>query len=309
MRVLRLKNSNAVPELIEDSAPRPHPGKCELLIRVHAAGVTRSELEWYPTTHTKSGDQRVGAIPSHEFSGTVTALGECVGNLELGRPVFGMNDWFADGAAAEYCIAPFFAVAPKPEHLTHAEAASVPISALTAWQGLIDRAKIQAGDRILVHGGAGSVGMFAVQLSRLHGAHVTATASEENAAFVKQLGADVVIRRDSAFEDMARDMDVVFDTVGGDVLRRSWGVLKSSGRMVTIAADEEGTSDERTKTAFFIVEPNHKQLSLVSAMLDAGTLRACMDTAFPLTRAADAYLGHLPGHHRGKVVVTITQDN
>ena len=147
---------------------------------------------------------------------------------------------FSNGAMAEYCIAPSSAVALKPSRLSHNEAASVPMGALTAWQGLFDRARLQAGERVLVHGGAGAVGVYVVQLARLHGAHVVATASGADAAFVRELGAEQVIDYQAAkFEQIVTGMDVVFDTVGGETLQRSWSVLKTHGRMVTIVSDEQ----------------------------------------------------------------------
>jgi NADPH:quinone reductase-like Zn-dependent oxidoreductase len=310
VKVLRFNEAKAVPVLTPGRAPMPSPDQYELLIRVCAAGIIPAEVEWYPTSHTKSGGPRSGAIPSHEFSGVVAGLGDGVGSLELGRAVFGMNDWFADGAIAEYCIAPFHAVAPKPSRLTHTEAASVPISALTAWQGLLDRAHLEPGERVLVHGAAGAVGTFAVQLARRNGAHVIATASEANAEFVKELGAEQVIDyRTTRFEDIAAGVDVVFDTVGGEVLQRSWSVLRPGGRLVTIASGEENQTDARTKAAFFIVEPDQRQLSIVAVMLDSGQLRTVVDTAVPLERARDAFADKKPGIHRGKVVVTIAEAN
>ena len=137
----------------------------------------RPNCIWYPTSHTKTGEKRTAAVPGHEFSGVIAALGADVEGFEVGREVYGMNDWFADGATAEYCLAQPAAVAPKPPRLTHIEAASVPIAALTAWQGLVERARLQPGESVLIHGGAGAVGLFAVQLARLRGAHVIATAS------------------------------------------------------------------------------------------------------------------------------------
>lgn len=308
MKVVRM--TGARPPLVQDSAARPEPGAGELLIRVSAAGVTPTELGWYPTLHTRTGEPRAGAIPAHEFSGAIAEVGHDVGLLEVGREVYGMNDWFSQGALAEYCIAPFFAVAPKPAVLSHADAASVPISALTAWQGLLDRAHLKSGDRVLVHGAAGAVGIFAVQLARLHGAHVTATASQTNAEFVRSLGAEQVIDyRSGRFEEHAGPMDVVFDTVGGETLQRSWSVLKPDGRMVTIASSEEDPADPRNKAAFFIVEPNQKQLCLVAALLESGKLRTVVDTVVPLAGAADAYSGKLPRQHRGKMVVAIANAN
>ena len=310
MRVVRVTDSEPGTRLAQGTAPEPSPGKFELLIRVCAAGIIPTELGWYPTTHTKSGDPRLGAIPSHQFSGVVAGIGDGVGSLELGRAVFGMNDWFADGAVAEYCIAPFHAVAPKPSRLTHTEAASVPISALTAWQGLLDRARLQPGERVLIHGAAGAVGSFAVQLAHRNGARAIATASQRDADFVKELGAEEVIDyRTSSFEESAAGVDVVFDTVGGDVLRRSWSVLRPGGRMVTIASSAESAMDARTKAAFFIVEPNQKQLSIVADLLDRGELRTVVDAAIPLVRAKEAFADSRPGRHRGKVVVTIAEVN
>ena len=181
---------------------------------------------------------------------------------------------------------------PSRRLLSHADAASVPISALTAWQGLLDRARLKSGDRVLVHGGAGAVGIFAVQLARLHGAHVTATASEANAEFVRSLGAEQVIDYRSGTVRRARRPD------GRGVRHRGrrnaaalLECLKPDGRMVTIASSEENPTDARTKAAFFIVEPNQKQLCLVADLLETGRLRTVVDTVVPLASAADAYSG------------------
>ena len=305
MRSVSLAESNQAPVVKENAVP-PQPGRGELLIRVCAAAVMPTEIFWYPTTHRKNGEKRTGAIPGHEFAGVVTAIGEDVGSLEIGREVFGMNDWFSDGAMAEYCVAPFFAVAPKPPRLSYVEAASVPISALTAWQGLFDRAKLRPGERVLVHGGAGAVGIFAIQLARLHGARVIATTSSPNAELVTSLGAEQVIDyREQRFEECVNEVDVVFDTVGGETLERSWGILRPGGRMVTIVSTAEDSRDPRVKQAFFIVEPNQKQLVEIGDLLDDGRLRTVVDAVVPLWRAPEAYAGKEPRHHRGKVVVDV----
>lgn len=306
MRAMRVVQSVEGPVLKDGSAVQPAPGVGELLIRVCAAGVTTTELPWYPTSHNKDGSARVGAVPGHEFSGVVPGAGDEAGRVEIGQDVFGMNDWFADGALAEFCIAPLSSVAAKPRNLSHAEAASVPIGALTAWQGLFDHAKLQSGERVLVHGGAGAVGVFAIQLARLHGAHVIATASAGNLDFVASLGAEKVIDyKKSRFEDSAKDVDVVFDTVGGETLERSWGVLGPRGRLVTIASSAENTIDERVKEAFFIMEPNRKQLTEVAEMLEAGRMRAVVDTVIPLSQAPDAFAGRVKRSGRGKIVVEV----
>ena len=307
MKAMRLSDSAQVPVLVEENVPQPQPGRGELLVQIYAAGVTSKELLWYPTTHNKNGGRRSRAVPGHEFSGVIASVGEDVVGFDIGQEVFGMNDWFSDGAMAEYCIAQPSSVAQKPSRLTHAEAASVPIGALTAWQGLFDRAKLQPEEHVLVHGGAGAVGIFAIQLARFQGAHVTATASARNLAFVSALGAERIIDYQAIrFEENVREMDVVFDTVGAETLQRSWSVLKSGGRMITIAADSEATTDKRVKQAFFIVEPNHEQLIQIGDLLDAGHLHTVVDVVLPFAQASAAYTGKVEQRRgRGKLVVAV----
>ena len=290
MRAVQIIRVQPEPMLAEADVPVPAPREGEVLIRVHAAGVTPTELLWSPTTQNKDGSPRNRAIPGHEFSGVVAALGKEIKDFSIGDEVFGMNDWFVDGATADYCTAPATSLAHKPKCLTHAEAAAVPIGALTAWQGLNDHAKLQAWERILVHGGAGAVGTFCIQLARHRGAKVIATASTRNVGFVSRIGADQVIDYAmDAFDRIVRGVDVVFDTVGGETLRRSWSVLKPGGRLVTVAADSENTNDAREKKAFFIVEPNHKQLTEIGEMLESGQLRVFVDEEVPFSSAAAAY--------------------
>ena len=222
MRSMRLNETAGSPVLVEKETSRPEPGRGEVLVRVSFAGITPTELAWYPTSHTRTGARRTGAVPAHEFSGEISAIGEGVAGLSTGDRVFGMNDWFADGALAEFCTTRTEWIAPMPQRLSDSEAASVPIGALTAWQGLFDRARLHAGESVLVHGGAGAVGLFAVQLARWRGAHVIATASARNLEFVRELGANEVLEYTAVrFEDKTGPIDVVFDAVGGDTLERS----------------------------------------------------------------------------------------
>jgi|SRR5450631_1368677 len=309
MKAMRFTDASSAILLIAAELPRPVPAAGEILIRVVAAGITPAELGWYPTSHTKDGRERKGAVPGHEFSGVVEAVGEGVVEPEIGDEVFGLNDWFSEGALAEYCLSVPGAVALKPAVLSHVEAATVPIGALTAWQGLFDRAKLKAGERVLVHGAAGGVGVFAVQLAKLRGAHVVATASQRNLDFVKDLGAEEVIDyRAARFEEHAKEVDVVFDAVGGDTLRRSWQVLSAKGRLVTIASGEE-PAEERTKQAFFIVEPNQKQLGETGRMLEQHRLRTFVDAVVPLADAAMTFMGAVRhGQGRGKLVVAVAGD-
>jgi NADPH:quinone reductase-like Zn-dependent oxidoreductase len=307
MKVARFNDSLDSPALIAGTAPVPQPGRGELLIRVHAAGVTPTELQWYTTTHTREGGRRTGAILGHEFSGVVEAAGADANQGQIGQEVLGMNDWFADGATAEYCTTASTSVALKPRRLSHPEAAIVPIGALTAWQGLFDRANLKSGERVLIHGGSGAVGVFAIQLARQAGAHVITSASRRNFDFLAKLGANEMIDyRSDRFEDRAADLDVVFDAVGGETLERSWRLLKPSGRMVTIAADSEGSKDERIEKAFFIVEPNQQELAEISRLLDTGELQCFVDAIVPFAQASDAYFGAIEQRRgRGKLVVSI----
>lgn len=309
MRVWQISGNDSGPPLKPGELPRPVPGPGEVLVRVQAAGVTPTELVWYPSTHTKDGGVRSLAVPGHEFSGTIEAIGDNGGDggLHVGQDVYGMNDWFAEGATAEFCIARPEAIASKPAKLSHAQAASVPIGALTAWQGLFDKAELQPGEQVLIHGGSGAVGLYAVQLAKRHGARVTTTASARNADLLRRLGAERVIDYSSeAFETLLSKVDVIFDGVGGQTLDRSWQVLAPAGRLVTIAADSEHTTDERVKAAFFIVEPSQTQLAQIGELLDRDELQPFVDAEVPFAAAGDAYAGKVANRSgRGKVVIAI----
>jgi NADPH:quinone reductase-like Zn-dependent oxidoreductase len=303
MNAWQCDDSRPLPGLEQAVVKTPEPQPGEVLIRVHAVGVTRTELSWEPTTQTKSGANRRHAIPGHEFSGTTAAIGSGADGI-VGQEVFGMNDWYAQGATAEFCSAPPSAIAPKPARLTHVEAASIPIAALTAWQGLFDRAQLQAGQRVLIHGGAGAVGVFAIQLARWRGAQILTTASGHDRDFLLQLGAGQIIDyHTQRFEDVAKNVDVVFDAVGGSTLQRSWNALAPGGRLVTIVSAGESSDDQRTKNAFFIVEPNRQQLGDIAAMLDAGQLRPVVGVVIPFASAPMAY--SRDSRHPGKTVVTL----
>src|SRR5262245_21983882 len=287
-----------------EEAPEPRPGDGEVLVRVHAAGVIQTELSWVPTWTTQSGEPRpLPVIPGHEFSGEISAVAAGVRDVGVGDLVYGLNDWYRNGASAEYCVARVADFARKPSSVDHVHAAATPISALTAWQGLIERAGLAAGQRVLIHGAAGGVGAFAVQLGRWRGGGVIGRGSAGNLDFVRSLGADEVIDyRAERFEDVVRDMDVVFDTVGGETLERSWGVIKLGGRLVTVAASGESTADERIRAAYFIVEPSRAQLAEIARLIDGGVLRPVVGAVFLLAEARQAYQ-YKPV--RGKIVLRV----
>jgi NADPH:quinone reductase-like Zn-dependent oxidoreductase len=214
-----------------------------------------------------------------------------------------------DGAEAEYTIALPSELAPKPRTLDDVQAAAVPLSALTAWQALFGHARVSRGQRVLVHGAAGGVGTYAVQLARWAGAQVLATASARNTDFLRDLGADLVIDyATTRFEEVAHDVDVVFDMVGGDTLTRSWQVVRDGGIVVSVVSPRPTGPAPRpgVRFAWFIVEPSGEQLRQIGGLIDAGQVRPIVDRVFPLADARGAYDAGRRGHPRGKIVLTIS---
>lgn len=286
--------------------PRPSPGPGEVLVRVRATAVTPTEFGWYPTFNTQDGAPRpFPVVPGHEFAGVVVQVGRGVEGLAVGDSVYGLNDWFANGALAEYTVAPAATLAPAPASLSPTQAAVVPISALTAWQALVVRGGVQSGQRVLIHGAAGGVGVFAMQLARQRHARIIATASAGNLDFVRALGADEVIDyRTVPFESVVRDVDFVLDTVGGGTLARSWEVLRPGGRLVTLAAPVPGAS-ERDRRAFMLVTANPIQLREITRLLDVGEWHAFVHEEHPLSAARAAYARARQGRMRGKIALRV----
>jgi NADPH:quinone reductase-like Zn-dependent oxidoreductase len=292
--------------LVLGEIPRPTPNDGEVLIKVYATAVMPTELDWMPTFNQPSGAPRPFPIVlSHEFSGVVESVGPKVNDFRAGDEVFGLNDWFANGAQAEYCVAAATSLARKPKSIDHAEAAVVPISALTAWQALIEKGQLERNQRVLIHGAAGGVGTFAVQLARWRGAHVTVTASPINTEFVRALGADVIIDyHTTRFEEVICDVDLVLDGVGGETLKRSWGVLKPTGKLVTIVGAQDAP-DQRSREAFMLVRADGRQLAQIGRMIDSGELRVFVDAVYSLADATEAYAHAQESGKRGKIALDV----
>jgi NADPH:quinone reductase-like Zn-dependent oxidoreductase len=309
MKAIYLERKGGPESLVAGEIPRPSPQAGEVLIRVHATSIMPTELEWDPTFHQRTGEPRPFPIVlSHEFSGVVESVGPGVAGFGAGDEVHGINDWYANGAQAEYCVAAATSLAPKPRSLKHTESAVVPISALTAWQGLFEKTQLERKQRVLIHGAAGGVGAFAVQFARWRGAQVTATASAANVEFVRALGADQVIDyHTTRFEEVICDVDVVFDGVGGDTLKRYWGVLKEKGKLVTIVSGQDA-ADRRAQEAFFIVRADGPQLAQIGRMIDAGEIRVFLGAVYPLADARDAYARAEQGNLRGKIALSVVED-
>jgi NADPH:quinone reductase-like Zn-dependent oxidoreductase len=303
MRAVRLHPPGGPTRLVIEQMATPRPAAGEALVRVHAAAITRDELDW-PT-------DRLPAIPSYEFSGVVAAVAGDVEEPPVGTAVYALGDFDRDGAAADYTVVPAGLLAPKPATLGHVESAAVPLAALSAWQALFDHGRLREGQRVLVHGGAGGVGGFAVQLARWRGAHVAATASTGNVAAARRLGADQVVDHLAGrFEDAVGQVDLVVDTVGGERLRRSPAVLRRGGRLVSVAEtpSAEDAAARGITAVYFVVTPNREQLVELAGLIDGGELRPTVDRVFPLANARAAFQLSLGDHRPGKIVLRVADE-
>jgi len=308
MKAVRIHQRGGPEQLIYEDAPKPQPGPGDALVRVYACAITPTELSWSETYTTCDGADRLPSIPGHELSGVVETVTPDVADTRAGEAVYGLTDFCRDGAAADYIAVRAGDLAPKPRNLSHSQAAAVPLSALTAWQALFDHAGLARGQRVLIHGAAGGVGTYAVQLARRRGAYVIGTSRADNAAFLRSLGANEVIDYTAVrFEDKVRDLDVVLDTVGGDTLERSWGVLRRGGVLITIVGSIPADKAARygVRSVFFIVKPSRPQLVEIAHLIEAGELRPIIEAAFPLAGARQAFERGLGGHNRGKLVLQV----
>jgi NADPH:quinone reductase-like Zn-dependent oxidoreductase len=308
MKAVRVHQPVGPASLVYEDVLVPALTPGDALVRVHAAGISPAEFTW-SIWETPDGRSRLPAIPSHEVSGVVAAVAPGVRDVAVGEAVYALTDFFRDGAAAEYVAVQAADLAPKPRTLDHAQAAATPLSGLTAWQALFDHAHLAPGQRVLIHGAAGGVGSFAVQLAHWCGAHVIGTASARNLQFVRELGADEVIDyRATPFESVLRDVDVVFDTIGGSTLERSWSVLRRDGVLVTIVRppSPEWASGQEARGVFFIVEPRREQLIELGRLIDTGTLAPVVEAVLPLAQAREAYERGAREHPRGKLVLAVT---
>ena len=308
MRAIHIRGRGGPAQLVYGEAPKPALAAGDALVRVCATGITPAELSWAETYQNADGSGRIPSIPGHEVSGVVEALAPGVSDLRVGDEVYGLTDFARDGAAAEYVAVRARNLAPKPRTMDHAHAAAVPLSALTAWQALFDHGGLAEGQRVLIHGAAGGVGTFAVQLARWRRAQVIATAAQRDFEFLRQIGTDVVIDfATERFEDKIHDVDVVLDTIGGSTLERSWGVVKPGGTLVTLVAPVSAGSGARhgVNAVFFIVQPSRTELSEITRLIDEHAVQAIVADVVPLIQARDAFERGLKGHVRGKLVLQV----
>jgi NADPH:quinone reductase-like Zn-dependent oxidoreductase/photosystem II stability/assembly factor-like uncharacterized protein/alpha-beta hydrolase superfamily lysophospholipase len=308
MKAVRIHDYGDASRLTFEDAPVPVPAAGEMLVRVRAAGV--NPVDW----KIRSGMFRGGidfAMPAtlgFDVAGEVEAVGDGVSRFRAGDRVFAFLALSRGGGYAQRAIVKESEAAAVPASLDLAGAGATPLAALTAWQSLFGIAKLEKGQTVLIHGGAGGVGHFAVQLARWKGARVIATASAENAAFVKGLGADEVIDyKAMRFEDAARDVDVVLDTVGGETTNRSAAVLRRGGILVSIAGDPDPAlfAARGARVAGHLVEPNGEQLAEIATLIESGAVKPHVATRMPLKDAAKAHTLSETGHSRGKIVLEV----
>jgi NADPH:quinone reductase-like Zn-dependent oxidoreductase len=281
----------------------PHAGENDVIVRVHAAGFTPGELEWPATWVDRAGRDRTPTIPGHEVSGVIAELGYGTTGLTVGQRVFGLTDWTRNGTLAEYVAVEARNLAPLSAGIDHTVAAALPISGLTAWQGLFERGRLATGQTVLIHGAAGGVGSIAVQLAHEAGARVIGSGRTAQREAVLDLGADAFLELQlDRLEDIGQ-VDVVFDVIGGEILDRSARLVRSGGALVTIAEPPRVRPDN-ARAVFFVVEPDRGSLVALERRLRDGRLRPVVGAVCPLAEALSAFAS--ARRTRGKTIIRIT---
>ena len=307
MKAARIHRFGPPDVIVLEDVPRPSPDLDQVLIRVAAAGVG-------PWDALIREQKSVVSVPlpltlGSDIAGVVDTVGSSVHNVQPGDAVYGATNPQFVGGYAEYALASADMIAIKPKSLTFEEAASVPVVAVTAWQMLFDYGKAQAGQSVLIHGAAGNVGAYAVQLARLAGLRIFAAASSKDASFVTSLGADKVIDYTTMqFEDHVSKVDIVLDMVGGDTRKRSFQVIKPGGILVSVVSDDppESHAANGVRSAFFLVEVTTQRLERLTELFDRGELKTRVGTVLPLgdARSAHEMLNGAP-HKSGKIVLSV----
>jgi NADPH:quinone reductase-like Zn-dependent oxidoreductase len=309
MMALRAHSRGGPEVLVYERAPKPVPSATEALIAVDAASITFAELGW-DETWERDGHSRLPIIPSHEVAGVIREVGSETQGWTPGDRVYGLIPFDLDGAAAEFVSVEASILAKAPISVSAVESAATPLAALTAWQGLLDHGELQAGQRVLIHGGGGGVGIFAVQLAHHFGAEVSVTARKADTDLLVGLGADHVIDfAATQFDALGQRYDVVFDAVGGDVLDRSFAVTRRGGRLITLMAppSAERAAEFDVTATFFIVSPNPTQLASIARLIDDARLRVIVAATFPLAEGRRAFeSGFEHGRAPGKTVLRVS---
>jgi NADPH:quinone reductase-like Zn-dependent oxidoreductase len=298
------------PEVLKfEEVLRPEPKENEALVRVIASGVNPADPLTLSGKYAREFGTHLPLIPGYDIAGVVEKTGAKVTKLKAGDAVYGYPTF--GGGWAEYVTVTEGEVAGKPASLSFTEAAAVPMGALTAWQALVDVAQLRAGQTILIHGGSGGVGSFAVQIAKARGARAIATASTENQDLLKQLGADVAIDyTKTRFEEIAEDVDAVLDPVGKETLARSYDVVKRGGIVMSLVArPDRGELEKRgIRGAAISVHPDAEDLAEIAQLIDAGKIKPIVTQVLPLSEAIAAQRQAATHHTRGKLVLRIADD-
>jgi NADPH:quinone reductase-like Zn-dependent oxidoreductase len=289
VRAITVRDRDAgVSGLTLSEVPYPHAAENDVVVAVHAAGFTPGELDWPATWTDRAGRDRTPSIPGHELSGVVVELGYGTTGLSVGQRVFGLSDWARDGSLAEHVAVEARNLAPLAADIDHTVAAALPISGLTAWQGLFDHGHLTTGQTVLVHGAAGGVGSIAVQLARDVGACVIGTGRAADRELVLGLGAQTFVDLDAEDLRHTGQVDLVLDVIGGAVLERSIELVRPGGTLVTIAAPPTAQPQDG-RAIFFVVEPDRARLADLARRVRSGALTPLVGAVRPLAEAAAAF--------------------
>jgi NADPH:quinone reductase-like Zn-dependent oxidoreductase len=294
-----------------EELPRPEPKEDEVLIRVIAASINPVDVAIRQGYLARMIGDKLPLIPGMDAAGVIEKAGAKMGKFKAGDPVYAFFTLASEGGYAEFALAKEDEVAPKPKALTYAQAAAVPAAGSTAWKALVETANLGAGQTVLIHGGSGGVGHFAIQIAKARGARVIATASTANQDVLKQMGADVAIDyTKSKFEDIAKDVDVVLDAVGEDTLKRSYGVVKKGGIIVSIVDDPDKAALDAhgIRGVSIRTDPNASTLEELTRLIDAKKVTPVVSQVFPLSEVVKAHEQIATRHTRGKIVLQVAEE-
>lgn len=312
MKAIRLHGRGNLDELYYEDAPISQLLSGDALVRVYATGITPTELDWNETYQNADGSPRIPSIPGHEVAGIVETVAPGVTDVRVGDAVYGLTDFPRDGAAAEYVAVRAVNLAVKPKSIDFAHSAAIALSGLTAWQAFFTRTNLQPGQNVLIHGAAGGVGVFAVQLARWRGAHVSATARKKDADFLRGLGAERVIDyATERFDELLSNQDLVLDTIGGETQERSWKVLRRGGAMINLRGPlpPEKLAKYGARGVFFIVEANRADLAGLAKLVDQSKLKSIVSQILPLAEARRAFEPPPANRAPGKIVLEVRKEN
>jgi NADPH:quinone reductase-like Zn-dependent oxidoreductase len=309
MHAIRIHKFGGPEVLQEETLPVPAPGTDEILVRVEAASVNPVDYKMREGKFPGAPDDALPITLGRDLSGVVESYGANVSDIGKGQAVFALLG-YDRGTHAQHVVLKREEWALKPGNISHVEAAAVPLAALTAWQGMIDHGGLASGQRVLIHGGAGGVGHFAIQIAKAKGAWVATTCAAEDFDFVTSLGADQAIDyKHDRFEDRVSDIDLVYDLVAGDTQERSFAVLKQGGALISTLQEPDKAKAlyKNIRIAHYMAKPDARELQEIAALIEGGKIRPVIHATYSLSDAAKAEKALASEHVRGKIVLIIPQ--